>query len=156
MKVKVDKMKSIVIKRYPAIVVALSITFGVYALYRNPSSISSHQHFETMSHDMDEIIAIGGTVAYTYKSDKYGGSSLLHGVIAGSLPQSVRDRQRQVLAQLGWRPVADQRYCKEEILYYSKLAEEKYEYKPMVIMAMNYDPGTIDECKTADAGKPSR
>ena len=148
-------MKLVVTRSYPAIVIVLAITFGGYAVYWNPSIPSSHQSFETMSRDMSQILAIGGTVAYTYKSDKYGGASLLHGVIAGSLPPLVRDHQGEVLRQLGWTKVADQRYCKDGILYYSKLANDRYEYKPVVIIAMNYDPETIDECNATRMDKSS-
>jgi hypothetical protein len=142
-------------RMYPAAMAFVAIIFGGYALYRNPSTYASHKSFEIMRSDMNEILSNGGTVAYSKEYDKYGGSSLMLGVLAGSLPKEVRVKHQEALMRLGWRRIGEssQRYCKDGIFYYSKISDEKYDGKTILIMAMNFDATSIDECADLETAR---
>jgi hypothetical protein len=140
-------------RMYPAAMAFVAIIFGGYALYRNPSTYASHKSFEIMRSDMHEILSIGGTIDYSYESDKYGGASLMLGVLAGSVPAKIRERQRITLRNLGWRSLnkSEDHYCKNGILYYTEISKEKnYDKPPIRIMAMQFDAQTIDDCASTN------
>ena len=141
-------MKKFVSRIYPFAIVLFGVLSGGYAIYRNPGAQVSHQKYLVMQKDMGELLSLGGMVAFKKSSDKYGGSSLLYGIFASSLSEKVRVEQYMALERLGWmaQNASHNRYCKNGILFYSKLSEEHYESKSVLIVAMIYGPDSIDEC----------
>lgn len=137
----------IINKRIGIFIVPLAVAFLVIAIRSNPTDTA--QKFEIMRHDMDAILASGGSVITSAHNSKYGSAYLYVGIDASTWTPMLADKYDDHLLALGWKKTnieGDGLLCKDGINARVNRNMERNEGKSVYGIVMTYNALTIRKC----------